>query len=646
MLQGYLNVKITKKVNVNVTKEVNGMIQKINKIVSFILVVSILFFGSQSCKFFEKNNKGDKKNHSSARDKYFSDVEISSFEEALKFIDYNDYSKKELKFIFLPVQINENTLLRDANYLLNDYIYISEMWEPVHIEKINWDEDPYNHASWRLYFQDLSFLAFLHRAYEKTGDIKYLLKSQYYILDWINKNHIDLEIKSDYTWNDHATANRSKQFVDFLRLYRNTNVFDLEIFNIIVYSLYQHGKYLNNDDNYIDSNHGLMQDQALLQISTIFTTLPESEEWYDHSLERIHKSIETQITSEGVHKEHSPYYHIFVQDIYLSIQTYLTSIGINDNVIDNTTIKMDDYNKYIVTPNGYLPLISDTNFKHNPKVNYDSSLPDKVFKESGIAFFRDLTSITSSDIYLTFVAAYNSNYHKHKDDLSFTLNINDTDFFIDGGHFGYNPGSERSLLVSALSHNTITLNSEEWLFNEEYIGNPTIEKSFASEELSYIKASHTMYEKAKIIRSLIYIKPELIIIHDRLETSLDKYSSLQQIFNIGQDVDILKNNDGSFRLTSKLDNNYLNFKTLYPNDFIETIYNGSENPFIGWAAKYSGKMHPITTIIYNYPVKKHIDIFSAISINNPIGISKIKYESENDSYIFTLGEREYKVILE
>lgn len=634
------------------------MRKNLRTIISFVLVLAC---GLTSCQGIGMNtqenthvdslqsstNETDTVQLKTAKELYFDEIDILDFEAFKDYIDLKDFLERDIEYLILPVKsVNQDTIIPNAEQILNDNIYISASWEPIHLEDIQWDEDPYENASWRLYFQALNFVSFLMRAYEVTGDLKYLSKAEYYIIDWIKKNPIDFESNSDYTWNDHAASSRAKGFIDFLHRYRESGIFDERNFELICYSLYQHGKYLSNDSNYVDSNHGLMQDQALLQIATIFSAFPDSEAWLSHALNRIYISTENHVTSEGVHREHSPFYHVFVQDMYVDIQHYLSTVGIYDETINSVILAMDQYVKNIVTPSGHYPLVSDTNLMVNPKANYDSTLEDKVYEKSGVAFFRSQTERDLDDIYMMFVAAYNSTYHKHKDELSFVLTINDTDYFIDGGHHGYNKSAERSLLLSPYAHNTIILDNKAWSFGEEMIGNPRIEKSFTSENLSYLRASHTMYDDVKISRTIIFIKPELIIIHDNIDSSNESFTSVQQIFNLGEDIDLVKNNEASYTLNSKNDNNFMTFNLINKGDYSTNIYSGNKEPYIGWATKIAGSIHPVTTMIFDYPLDKKVDIFSTISIGSDEAVSGIDYDVNHDSYSFSFNNEDYEIVIE
>lgn len=247
---------------------------------------------------------------------------------------------------------------------------------------------------------------------------------------------------------------------------------------------------------------------------------------------------------------------------------------------------------------------------------------------------------------MMFVAAYNSVYHKHRDDLSFILTMNDTDYFIDGGHHGYQKTSERILLLSPYAHNTIMLNDRAWTTGDAMVGNPRVEKSYVSDDFSYLRASHTMYDGAKISRSILFIKPELILIHDQIETTNTNYKSAQQNFNIGADIDVIKNSEGNYTFTSKKDGNFVNLNVLKSTDYATKVYSGSQEPYIGWATEIAGTIHPITTLIFDYPLSAVSELFTSISIGSANTVDYLEYDAAKDTYSFSFNKQEYAIAFE
>lgn len=577
---------------------------------------------------------------------FLFDSDILTYNQFKKKNQVKKFKKKNIPFLMtLEKEKDIETIMSYSNSLMNNDIVFDSHWNPVHIENLNWKENPFNHDSWVLYYQSLNFIPYLVLSYEETGDEKYLQKAEYYILSWIDNNSVQDEIRNRFTWNDHAVANRTKNIIHFLRAYRDSPIFSIDTFDKIAYSLYYHGLFMANEKNYVPSNHGLMQDQALLELSTLFPFFPDSQEWYNISINRLKKSVERDISSEGIHKEHSPSYHVYVQDIYKMTNKFLTSIEVNEPFLEETIRIMDEYGKYIVTPSGDYPQISDTPKTKNPKSDKYPKLKDRVFSKSGVGFFLDSDSNLNNQIYLMFTAAYNSNIHKHQDDLAFILNVDETDYFIDAGFMNYNKGIERDYMISAWAHNTIILDNLPWNMTEDNFQNPKIEKFQTTNSVSYIRASHSMYKDTTIIRTLIYIKPNVFIIHDQIKAATDSHTSSQQIFNIGENVEINYITKNSYKLNSKIDDSFVFFEQFSKSEPSRELVTGQDSPFLGWQSYYLDEIHPINSLIINRPIDDN-NIYSVISINKINPISNLTYEEALDKYSFIVNGEKLEVKIE
>lgn len=586
----------------------------------FILLLSLIL---TSCTITSKNVEVE-----SNSSEYLYFEEHQSFSEFEQFIDHERFMNTKIPYLItIANNSNEAEIYDYSSKIMDNMIVFGKEWEPYHIENIDWTEDPYKHASWVLYYQSLNFIEFLNRAYKLTKDSKYLDKAEYFITSWIRSNPVDEAPKTDYTWNDHATANRTKNIIHFLSLYRFNENFDKAIFNEIVYSLYQHGIFLNKQSNYVESNHGIMQDQSLLEIALLFPDFPTSKTWYDTAILRIEDSLVRDVTSEGVHKEHSPFYHIYVQNLFSETNRFLEGMSIHIPKISDTVDMMDDYINYVITPTGHFPQVSDTLRVTNTRLTeYPSHLKDKIFPMSGVGFLRGKEPKNNDDIYLMFVNAYNSRVHKHKDELSFVLTVGKTDFFIDGGNESYNKGKKRSYFVSPFAHNTMVLDNLPWQFSNDKIGNPKIDSYKVGNDYSYIAGSHSLYEDVTLMRNIIKVNANTFIIHDRIDSRSNNHKQLKQIFNIGKDVSVFETSRGEYKLLSNIDKNYLELKTVNSSQHTVEKYFGSEEPFLAWQSHLQDQVHPITTLMFGHDLSESKDFYTIITVNGKSDIREITFD--------------------
>lgn len=518
-----------------------------------------------------------------------------------------------------------------ANSLLENEIYLGDKWDPVTIKNPTWNEDPFKDNSWVLYYQSLDFMPHLLNAYEETGKKEYLEKASFFVFDWIKSNREVYESKSEFAWNDHGTANRLLNLIQFWKSYRESDLYNEKDAKELTYSFIQHGNFLYDDSNYTESNHGIMQDQALMELAILLPQLPKSKEWFEKADSRLLNSVERDVSKEGVHKEHSPGYHTMVKNLFTDIKGFMEHYDKYHEEFDTTLEKMDNYEKYIVMPNKKYPIVGDSEDKTVPGFNNLPLLEDAVFKDGGVAFLRNDWSVAENPLYFMFTAAFHSLVHKHADDLSFVLSYGQTDYFVDSGKYSYSGQDPyRQYMTSVFAHNAIAVNDTSYKFDQRKIGQSEITDFKSTSSYSLVSGQHTLYDNAEIKRTVIYLKPGNIIIHDQIESSTEnKYS---QIFNIGENVSVNKISDQEFLLESKVDSTSVKLTQLSSDDLDGVdVYNGSEDPIRGWQSDTLNEKHPITSLSFNKKGDKQ-SYMTVINLNGNESVKDVKYSSKRGTY--------------
>ncbi|MGW6383128.1 heparinase II/III family protein [Peribacillus butanolivorans] len=526
---------------------------------------------------------------------------------------------------------NDQTI-KLADALLKNEIYVGDKWEPVKIDNPTWLENPYNDDSWVLYYQSLDFLPYLLNAYEETGKKEYLEKASFFVFEWIKSNRNTYSSVSDFAWNDHGTSNRLLNLIQFWKSYRESDLYTDEDAKELIYSLVQHGKFLYQDANYTKSNHGIMQDQALMELSILFSQLPKANEWFEKADKRILDSIKRDVAKDGVHKEHSPSYHTFVKGLFIDIKNFMNHYDKYDGEFDTTLKSMEKYEKYLVMPDRHYPLLGDSEDTKVGGINELPLLKDAVFNDGGVAFFRNNWDTAVNPLYFMFTDAYHSVVHKHADDLSFILSYGETDYFVDSGKYNYATDDPyRQYITSIFAHNSIAVNDESYdIKSDKLVGKSEITEFESKPSYSYVTGQHSLYNNVEIERTVIYLKPSNMIIHDRIIS--DEKNKYSQIFNIGENVKINKLNDQEFLLESQLDSTSIKLTQLESDDIEGVdIYKGSEDPIRGWQSYTLNEKHPITSVYFNKKGKNQ-SYMTVINLDRNESIQDVKYSAKQDSY--------------
>ncbi|MGX9900577.1 heparinase II/III domain-containing protein [Arthrobacter sp. SA17] len=207
------------------------------------------------------------------------------------------------------------------------------------------------------------------------------------------------------------------------------------------------------------NNHGMFQDLALLYFTVLSDSIPESERlrFFATATARLHSYFSSAFTSEGVHVENTPTYHLMVAKNVNGVLEILAKIDHpHANYYRVLLQNAAQYATHALMPNGMYPPISDTTqqpeaaaarqnifrseeFAFAASAGRLGSRPSRktlVLPDSGYAIYRSAWGDPNAT-FAFFSAAYNANYHKHSDDLSFFLRSGGIDLLSEAGPYGY-----------------------------------------------------------------------------------------------------------------------------------------------------------------------------------------------------------------
>jgi hypothetical protein len=381
----------------------------------------------------------------------------------------------------------------------------------------------------------------------------------------------------------------------------------------------------------------------------MFPVFKDSQKWTNIANDRLKEHIEEGVTKSGVHKEHSPAYHYLVMKLFIDVNLFNQHYGIENQDISNLVYNMQEYLVHITKSDGTVPMVGDsfddkvlsiskdhvTN-EHlmfeitNGQEGVEIGTRSIVYDDAGVAVFKNDWEF-QTPIYLALFNAFHSTVHKHSDDLSFVLSYGETDYFVDTGKYNFVESDPyRAFIRSVFSHNTISVDNQTYNFrNEDFIGNPVIESHSITENYSYVRASHTIFDGVSITRTLIMFNDGAVYIHDLCESNIEH--SYSQIFNIGPDVDFGPDQNGNLILSSQIDETSLALNQLNNITGFMT-FNGSTEPIMGWQSTTFNEVSPINAVAY-YMDGDNVE-FSTI-INLEYVINSVAHSKSDTSEIYT-----------
>jgi hypothetical protein len=277
------------------------------------------------------------------------------------------------------------------------------------------------------------------------------------------------------------------------------------------------------DETYYSSltNHGWDQAISLIIASHLLNEPSQL------GLDRFRTELSHAFTTEGVHVENSPHYHIHMVNNLIYTSHLFEEQCITENLVREMRIIGERavlFYLMIQRENKTTPLIGDS-YRIPPKLNpltikFIEDVSKKItptdfkgFPESGYGIWKYYCGERS--VHLTIKNGTLSRYHRHDDDLSITLNVGGEDVFIDGGLYKYNEDDQyRIFLRSSRAHSTIV--NENDICNR--IINPRLLNE-VNEQLNGFKGTSSMWSDSVFSRTITRKSPEVFVFTDIAESN-------------------------------------------------------------------------------------------------------------------------------
>lgn len=232
------------------------------------------------------------------------------------------------------------------------------------------------------------------------------------------------------------------------------------------------------------NNHGMFQDLALLRYAAAGDTVRSAAQdelahrCVNTAVERLYSYLTDSFTTDGVHVENSPGYHLMVSK-YLRdlLPVFRAADAQKAAVLEGVYRGAERFATHTLLPDGSLPPVGDTRAERvrstghrttfaGPEYGYAVTRGETgvvpaqrtaVFPDAGYAIHRSTWTGPQAD-YLLFKAAYRSNYHHHADDLSLLFYTAGRLVLAEAGPYGYDYNDPLTRYAfSQYAHNTVVV---------------------------------------------------------------------------------------------------------------------------------------------------------------------------------------------
>lgn len=479
----------------------------------------------------------------------------------------HDYMRQKAAYTpYTYERLTDDQAVTFADQTLNGDWYIPTAPHRIRVddvESFDWERDvpDVDSKSFRFQLHYWTTVNQLTRAYRQTGRLDYLAYAERVVLSWTKRYPV---MRADrVAYNEHGTAVRVFHLLSFWDAYRKTELHrDPGLTERILSVVYDHAVLLASPTFYrMRHNHGLFQDMALLAIAETFPEFDKSEDWARIARARLDDQLETSLSEDGTHLEHSPGYHVYV---YHTLARFSEWAGLNGILLPRrfeTIRHMPAQLAYFVKPNRTLPIFGDTSghirpfdmvpdTRDFPGLAYalsggtEGSQPTELVKRLGTqyAIMREYWAhpkrVFSDATHITMTAGYNGYAHKHADDLSLELYGLGRDFIVETGRYGYTDRTERTQALRVAAHNTVHRLGEELDLSVENIGQSGIVSVEQDAKTSVARGvSRLIGNGATHERRLIYDKARTLLVYDRI-TSPEPDLFVQR-FHLGAGLELV-----------------------------------------------------------------------------------------------------------
>ncbi|MGV2622795.1 UNVERIFIED_CONTAM: heparinase II/III family protein [Halobacillus marinus] len=456
----------------------------------------------------------------------------------------------------LPRSRNKD-FMKAANTIVNKNAYSLPPFGVIPFNHlVDWDDK--RSRSFERLIHGHTFIGCLMDAYKQTDNATFVDKARALVMDWIQKHHFHTH-KDQMAYHDETTALRLQHWISF-HLYAGDQLEHGEKVELEKRMWSTAALLADEDFHSTNTNHGMFQDISLLLFSIYFKTVDKKlcTRYKKLAIERLDDYFSSIFTSEGVHKEHSPSYHMLVSNYVRRIVDWLSDIDseVSRRFLE-TYQKTEEFSNYILYPDGKFPPICDTESKpvsassykrlyNSPEYQFSSTggrngTPpkeiDKVFPESGYAVFRDSWEKKEKATYVLFSAAYHADYHKHSDDLNMLI-YSDGEIITEAGPNGYNyKDPHTKYAYSSYAHNTLIVDGKGLPRTDGQYDKVSIIDHAIGKDSSEVTGINKRYNGTVHTRTVKYKKSQQQISVDDVLTSEDQHE-YKLLWHVAADIEV------------------------------------------------------------------------------------------------------------
>jgi hypothetical protein len=485
--------------------------------------------------------------------------------------------------------------------------------------------------SWWYELNSLDPIAPLLEAYKGDGDPRFVGPAAAFALDWV-RAHPTVDDGNPFAWYDMAIGKRAYRLGYLLDVVARLPAFTDDEVAELLQALQLHLRVLADDDGFAaHSNHGIYQAGGQLAVARRFPGLPGADAARSQGHARLRGLVERQFTAEGVHREHSPRYHLLV---LLTFARLVRAGAVEDEWVARTLSNGAAALAWFLQPDAHLVNFGDTDRRrvtvseaeltgseellHAATSGRRGRFPEatvRAFPESGYFVVRQPAGLgeagTVGDSYLALNAAFHSRTHKHADDLSFVWFDRGVELLVDAGSFGFVGRSERGsalweegfwyshpsrvFVESTRAHNTVEIDGRSFSRRGEPYGS-ALTRWASAQGTHAVEAKVRHFDTVEHTRALLFRPGRWLLVADWVQDTAGTAHDLAQSFQFAPSLDVGRAGDRFFVPLGP--ETALHVAPLAPVEAVEHDRGRDEPDPRGWVSRRKGEMTPCWSVAF------------------------------------------------
>jgi len=531
----------------------------------------------------------------------------------------------------LPLRMSDAEILDAAARLLGGELALKG-YPPIAVSS-SFDKADLHKGlpTWGLYFGSLAATEILTDAYEITRDDKWLTAALRYTAGFIRYER-SAWLPEGFLWNDHAIAGRVSVLVKLWRVYRSYPAYAPQTGRLLLEHILRCRGLLAKKSHFtFNTNHGVMQNVALLQIAAAFPGLPDEAEFRKLAIERLDRQFAFYVSDEGVVLEHSAEYHALGVELLDRSIKLLEMLGEPApprwiRLHREATAFLD----LIRLPDDSLPLFGNTQTtpefpSPNPEPRLDAGAlcgarsGAHLYPVSGYVVTWHCGQQNSQTVLA--LSQFVGHGHKHADELSLLTWTRGSRWLTSIGYWPYGaPGSESAYAWEGS-------NAPHWR-NESTAGarEPRLLASAAADGITFLDAERKSRDGGKFRRQVLQIGSDWWIVVDF--ASAPASAEAEALWTLYPGIAVSYREAGAYRATLGADE--MRIGIAGADSVRHNIVTAEQAPWRGWVVK-DRTPTPANGILVRFPANTFLaSVFHAVDTARP-GDIRIEWIARNSA---------------